>query len=106
LDDFPGLPIQHAICLGAGRPNGRTFARIQDAELNSCVVRGGRHYAAKRIYFLDQMPFSNPADGWIAGHLPKRFDVVGKQQRAATRPCGSQGGFRTGVSTADHDYIE
>jgi len=52
------------------------------------------------------MAFSNPPDGGIAGHLPKRFDVVGKQQRTTSRPCGSQGGFRTGVSTANHYYIE
>ena len=100
------LPIQHAIGLSPGRTDGGTLARIEDTKLNPGVIGSGRHDAAESIYFLDQMPFSYPSNGRIAGHLAERFDVMGKQQRTAPRPSGSQGRFRTGVSTAHHYYIE
>ena len=57
-----GLPIQHPVCLGAGGPDGRAFASIEDAELDSSFVDGFCHGPAKRIYLLDQMTFSNTAN--------------------------------------------
>ena len=73
------LPIQHPIRLSPGRTDGRAFARIEDAKLNPRVIGSRRHYAAESIYFLNQMPFSNPSNGRIAGHLPERIDIMGKQ---------------------------
>ena len=52
------------------------------------------------------MTLANPADGWVAGHLTQRFDVVCQKQSFGTDACGCQSGSCSGMSAADHDYIK
>ncbi len=100
------LPIQHAVRLGARGTHRRPLAGIEDAKLDSGLVGGGGHCATERVHFLDQVPLADSTDGRIAGHLAKGFDIVGQQQRAATRPGRRQGGLGAGVSAAHHDDFE
>jgi hypothetical protein len=74
--------------LRTGGANGRTLRRVKDAELDTGFVGRDGHRAAKRIDFLDEMTLPDPADGRIAGHLTKRLDAVGQQQRITSRACG------------------
>ncbi|MDR9356858.1 hypothetical protein FEO99_05758 [Burkholderia multivorans] len=98
--------VQDAVRLGACRAYGRAFRRIQDPELDPRFVGGGRHRAAQRIDFLDQMALADAADRRIAAHLPERFDVVGQQQRLRAHSGGRQRGFRAGMTAADDDDVK
>src|SRR5579859_1256813 len=100
------VSIENPITLGTGCTDCRSLAGIEDAKLNSSLVGGCRHNSAERVYFFDQMTFSNPADGWIAGHLPQRFDIMGKQQCAASGPCRRECGLGAGMTTTYDDDIE
>jgi hypothetical protein len=69
--------IQHAVGLGAGGPDRRTLARIEDAELDAGLVRGEGHGATQGVHLLDQVALADAADGRIAGHLHRGFRCCG-----------------------------
>ncbi|MCY1229189.1 hypothetical protein D9M72_415460 [compost metagenome] len=100
------LAVQHTVCLRARGTHRRPLAGIEDAELDAGLVRGGRHGAAHRIHFLDQVPLADAADGRIAAHLAQRLDVVGQQQRLAAHARGGECCFSAGVTATDDDDIE
>jgi hypothetical protein len=52
------------------------------------------------------MAFSNAADRGIARHLAQGFDVVRKQQRAASSSCSGECRLCAGVAATDDDDIE
>ena len=100
------LLVQQTVGLSARRTNGRALRRIQDAELNTALVRRGRHCAAERVDFLDQMAFANAANRRIAAHLAEGFDVVRQQERRVTHARRSQSGFGAGMTAAYDDYVK
>jgi len=61
--------IEIPVGLRARRLNGRTAASIEQAELNSGRVDDLAHDSAKRIDFVDEVAFRNPANCRIATHL-------------------------------------
>ena len=68
--------VQDAVCLRARGTNRRAFACVQAAELDAGLVGGQRHRAAESVEFTHEMAFADAADGRVARHLSKRFDVV------------------------------
>ena len=102
---YRGL-VQHAIGLGAGGAHGWSLTAVEDTELDAAEVGGGGHGAAEGIDFLDQMALADPANGRIAAHLPKCFDVVRQQQGFYPHAGSSQRCFGTGMAAADHDHIK
>lgn len=57
------------VALRAGRPDRWAARGVQEAKLNANGVRDFAHNAAERINFSDEVPFGDPADCGIAGHL-------------------------------------
>jgi hypothetical protein len=51
------------------------------------------------------MPFANAANGGIARHLAKRFDVVREQQRLAPHARRRERRLGSGMAAADHDDL-
>ena len=101
-----GLPVQHAIGLGASGPDGRPLARVQDAELDAGFVGSGGHRAAQCVDLLDEVPLADSSDRRVARHLAERLDAVGEQQRTATHARRSERGFGAGVAATDDDDVE
>ena len=99
-------PVKHAVSLCPGRPNGRTFGIVEDAELDAGFIGRGSHGATQGIELLDQMTFADATDRRVATHLAKGLDIVSQQQGAATHPGCGQGGLSPGVTAADHDDVE
>jgi len=60
---------------------------------------------AKSIYLSYNLSFSYPANGWIAAHLGNLVHVHGYQTGLGTHLSGSGGGFTSGMSGANYDYI-
>ena len=98
--------VQHPIGLGPGGTHRWTFPAIEHTELDAAEVGSSRHGTAKGVDFLDQVAFADPADGWVAAHLPKCFDVVRQQQGFYPHAGSSQRCFGTGMAAADHDHIK
>jgi hypothetical protein len=101
-----GFFVKQPVGLSARGPHRWPFARIQQPELNTSFVCGFRHCAAERIDFFYEVPLSNSANGRIARHLTQRFNIVGKQQRAAAHAGRGQRRLGSGVAAADNDYFK
>src|SRR4029450_7781029 len=80
--------------------------RIQRPELNAGFIGGEGHRTAEGVDFLYEMPFADPANGRVTGHLAQRFDAMGQQQRGASHTGAREGGFGPGVAATDDDDIE
>ena len=100
------VPIKHAVGLRARRPHGGTLGSVQNAELNAGLVGGKGHRTAKGIHFLHQVTLADPADRWIARHLPQRLDAVRQEQRAPSHARRSKGSLGAGVAATDDDDVE
>ncbi len=98
--------VEHAIGLGAGGPDRRSLAGVEDPELDARLVRGDGHRAAQGVHFLDEMPLADPSDRGIAGHLAEGLDTVGEQKRVAAHAGARERGFGAGVTAAHHDDVE
>jgi hypothetical protein len=101
-----GAPVQHPVSLSSRGPHGRTFARIENPELDACLVGGYSHCAAERVDFLDQMALADSADRRVTRHLAKRFHAVSQQERAAAHASGRKRGFGARVTAADDNNLE
>ena len=91
--------------LSAGRPNGRTFAAIQNLRLKGGGVRIASHLAAERVQLMDKMALGESADGGIARHPADRVDPRSDEQGGGSHPGGDERRLGSGVSPADHDYV-
>ncbi len=100
------VAIQHAIGLRTRRAHCGALRTIQDSKLNAGFVGGGRHRAAERVDFLDQMALADAADRRIARHLTQRFQAVRQQQRLAAHARSRQRGLGSGVAAAHHNHIK
>ncbi len=69
-------------------------------------IRCDGHRATEGVDFLDQMSLADAADGRIAGHGAKGFDVVGQQQCLLTGACRRKCSFGAGMAAADDDDVE
>ena len=94
------------VALRARRPHRRAARGVQQAELDADRVGDFAHDAAQRVHFADQVSLGNAADGRIAGHLRDEIDVQGVERGLQAHAGRGHGGFASGVSGADHDYIE
>ena len=100
------LPVKQPIRLRARRPDRRPLGRVERTELDPRLVCRQGHRAPKRIHFLYQVAFSDPANGGVARHLPQCLDTVGEQQGLAAEPGGSKRSLGAGMAAANHDYVE
>ncbi len=92
--------------MGARRPDGRAARSIQQAELDADRVGDFAHDAAEGVDFADQMSLGDAADGGIAGHLRDQVDVQRVERGLQAHAGRGHGGFASGMSGADHDYVE
>jgi hypothetical protein len=51
------------------------------------------------------MTFSNPANGWITGHLTQGVDSVRDQQDADTDTCGGQCCLSSSMAATDNNDV-
>ena len=97
-------PIRRLVGLRAARPDGRSLARVEKAELDSGFVDRQRHLAAQRVDLAHQMALADPADRRIARHLADMVQVKRQHQGRGAHPRRGQRGFDTGMAGADHNY--
>ena len=94
------------VTLGTGRPDTRSFRRIQHPELDARGVRVQPHHAAERIDFSHHMALGESANGWIAGHLADGIGILGKNEGFAAQSGGSHCRFDPRMTGADyHDVV-
>ena len=84
----------------------RTFRPVQQAELNSALVRDTTHQPVERVYLPDQMPFAEPAYSRIAAHLTDRRKPMGYERRSSSDARRSRSRLDTGVPATDDDDVK
>ena len=103
---FHRFLVTHFVALGAGRPDGGPFSKVQETELERRGIRDTSHRSAERINLTDDVSFRDPADRRVAAHLCNMVQIDRKHQRGRARSCGSQCGFTCGMAAAHHDNIK
>ena len=101
-----GAAIQAAIALRARRPDRRTLAAVQHAELQRREIGRPRHDAAERIDLAHDRALGDAADGRIARHLADRLERARDQCHARTASRRGDGRLGAGVAGADDDDVE
>jgi hypothetical protein len=94
------------VALGAGRPDGGAARGVQEAELDADGIGDLAHDAAESIDFANEVSLRNTADGGIAGHLGNEIDVQREKGGLQAHAGGSHRGLTSGVTGADHNYVE
>src|SRR5579871_368666 len=92
--------------LRAARPYGRTFARIEEAELDSGLVDRQRHLTAELVDLAHQVALADAADCRIARHLADMVEVEREHQRGHAHARRCERSLDTGMAGTDHDYAE
>jgi len=86
--------------LGAGGPDGRSAATVEDLGLKGGCVGRTAHFAAKGVELVDKVAFGESADGRIAGHAGDGVDLGRDENRIDAHPGGGKGRLGPGVSAA------
>jgi hypothetical protein len=68
-------------------------------------VGGPSHDSAERIHLAHHGSFGNPANGWIARHLPDGLEILGQQEGVRASPGRERRGFGAGMAAAYDDDI-
>src|SRR5918994_1426667 len=97
--------VQAAIALSSGRPHSRSLGTVQHPELNARKVGGSAHDAAESIDLAHHCALGNSPDRGVAGHLSYGLKILGEQEGPRTAARRKRSRFRSGVTSADNDYI-
>ena len=75
--------------------------------MNAGKIRRAAHQSIQRVDLAYQVPFADPSDRRVAGHLPQPVRPV-RQQASVRAPTPRRGCCRLapGMSAADHHHIE
>ena len=104
--------LLHPLLIGAfirlrtqGMDSG-TFARVEHAGLDECIVNGMPHFAAEGVDLANEMPLAGAADCGIAGH--ERDGVQIERQKQCIKPHAGTGkrGFTARVTCTDDGNIK
>ena len=100
------LSVELAVGLRARAAHRRTFAAVENAELDAAGVRHPTHQAVQGVDFAHQMAFAEPADGRIARHGADGRELVGHQRGFGAQARSRGRGFTAGMAAANHDNVE
>ncbi len=100
------LAIKLAVCLRARTLNGRPLRPVQHPELNARAIDHAPHQPVQRIDLAHEMPFAEPADCRVAGHLANRLEPMRDKGRSRTHASGSRGRLATGVPASHNNDVE
>jgi hypothetical protein len=67
--------VSAPVRLRPGGTNGRSLPSVQEPELDPGLIDAPRHLPTKSIDLTDELPFGQPTDGRIAGHLRNGVQV-------------------------------
>jgi len=102
---FHAQPVEEPVGLGPGRPDRRTLAGVEAAELDAGGVYVSGHLSAQGIDFLDQVALGQTADGRVAAHGSDGIGVAKENSGAAAHAGRGQGRFAAGMAGADDDDV-
>ena len=97
--------IRLLIALRARSPNRRPLLCIEHSKLNPRLIGVDSHLATECIDFPGKVSFCKAANGRIAGHLPDRVEIGGKQQSLAANASARQCCFSAGMTGTYNNYI-
>ncbi len=101
-----GGGVSLAVTLGAGRPDGRPLAAIQQSELDASGVGGQPHQPAEGVDLADHLTLADTADRGVATHPADGGAVHGDQGRRHSHPRSRPRRLGSGVTAPDDDDLE
>ena len=99
-------PVKCAVCLGPRAAHSRSFALVQDAELDASLVYGPAHEAVEGINLAHQLALGETTNCRIAGHFTDGARIMGHQQGASAETGGDRRRLTASMATADHDHVK
>ena len=100
-----GLAIELAVGLRSRSAHRRTFAAVEQAELDAGGIGDPPHQAVERVDLTYQMALAQPADGGIARHDADGLALHRHQRSCRTGPGRGGRGLAAGMAAADDDDI-
>jgi len=74
--------------------------------MDRCMVSSARHQPIEDVELAHEMTLADPADRWIARHLPGIFGAKRKQSDTRTPSGGGSRSLASGMAGADHQNVE
>gem|GEM_PF-3089953 len=101
-----GLFVKQPVSLRPGGSDRRTFAGIQNTELNSTFIGRCGHGPIQRIDLFNKVPLPYPANRRVAGHLSQGFNVMTEQQRPAASARAYQRRLCSCMAAANNNHVK
>ena len=106
LDDALHLHlVEPLVGLGPGAVHRRPLGAVEHPKLEAGRVDGPRHHAAESIDLPHQLRLANPANRWIAAHLPDGVAIGSQQGRLRAEPGRGAGRLHAGMAGTDDDHV-
>ena len=86
--------------------DGGAFALVERPGLEGGAVGDIAHFPAHRVDLEDEVAFSGPADGGIAGHIGNGVEGESEESGGKPRPRAGKSGFASRVSRSRDDYVK
>jgi hypothetical protein len=100
------MPVKHPIGLSARGLYRGASTPVQHPELNPRLIDDPTHQPAKSVEFTNQMPFCNPSNCRIAGHLRDKIKVERNDGCLRPQPASGVRCFAPGVPRANYNDIK
>ena len=100
-----GCGVKPTVGLGARPAHRRTFAAVEDSELNAPEVGGPAHQPVKGVDLADQMAFAEAPDSRIARHRADGRKSMGDERRVGSHARGRGGRLATGMASSHDDEV-
>ena len=92
-----------SVTLATGTPHSRTFALVEQSELNSASVGDDTHLSAEGVYLTHDLTFGYTTNGRIATHLCNLVHVH-RDEQCLTTHTGSRTGCLASCVTGSNYY--
>jgi hypothetical protein len=108
MTNYGGDPVGIAslVSLRARRPYRRSSTAIEQLELDARRIDRTAHQAAQRIDLANQVSLRGSSDGRVARHVRDGLEREGAHADATSHSCRGECRFDSGMSRANHNYIE
>jgi hypothetical protein len=97
--------IQRPVALRAWTPDRRSFAPIEEAELDTRTICHPSHQPVERIDLRDEVSLSQTADRRVARHLADPIAPVRDKAGSHSHPGSGMCGLHPGMAASDDDDL-
>ena len=98
--------VELAVDLRPRAPHGGAFRAVQNAKLNSGLVRDLAHEPVEGVDFAHEMALAEAANCGVAGHDADCGEGQGDERGSCAHACGGRRRLAAGMAAAHHDHVK